>query len=34
MSKEKQKEKPTDPYEAYKRLLKPEQKKEAEKPKS
>jgi len=29
MSKEKPKEKPTDPYEVIKRLLKPEQKKEA-----
>ena len=27
-------EKPSDPYEAYKRLIKPIQKKEAEKPKA
>ena len=34
MSKEKPKEKPSDPYEVYKRLLKPEKTKEAQKTKA
>jgi len=33
MSKEKPKEKPKDPYAVYESLIKPPQKKEAEKPK-
>ena len=31
MAEEKHEEKPTDPYEVYRRLIKPPQKKEAEK---